>query len=126
MTDWSKMHALETGKTQLAAQVATMTQELTQKNKEIRKYQAEQVMVLRRVQRLVGHPRESISKAHLYDQLMESMDSSSARHTFQILVKYSRAMKDLLKEIQMFMPPRGTPRQMLDPSPPRSSTTNLY
>ena len=41
MTDWSKMEALETEKTQLIAQVVAMMQELTQKSEEIRKYQAE-------------------------------------------------------------------------------------
>jgi hypothetical protein len=37
-TDQSKVDALETEKAQLAAYVATMTQELTQKNEGIRRY----------------------------------------------------------------------------------------
>ena len=49
VTDRSKMQALETEKTQLAIQVAAMTQDLTQKNEDPRKYQAEQAMVLSRV-----------------------------------------------------------------------------
>ena len=40
-TDWSKVDALEIEKAQLAAQVVAMTLELAQKNKEIRRYQAE-------------------------------------------------------------------------------------
>ena len=55
-----------------------MTRELAQKSKEIQKYQAEQVVVLSRVQELVGHPEEVVNKAHLYDQLMEPADPSSA------------------------------------------------
>jgi hypothetical protein len=118
--------ALEIEMVQLAAHVATMTQELTQKSEEIRKYQAEQTVVLSRVRELVGHPAEVVNKVHLYDQLMESVDPSSARQTLQILVKYSRSMNDLLKEIQKVLPPRGTPRRMLDPGPPGSPTTTLY
>jgi hypothetical protein len=55
-------------------------------------------MVLNRVRELVGHPGEIVNKAHLYDQLMETADPSSARQTLQILVKYSRSMKDLLRK----------------------------
>ena len=121
-----KVEALETEKAQLIAQVAAMTQELTQKSKEIRKYQAEQTVKLSRVRELVGHPGEVVNKAHLFDQLMESANSSSSRQTLQNLVKYSRSVKDLLKEIQKLLPPRGTPSQMLDPGPPRSPTPTLY
>jgi hypothetical protein len=67
-------------------------------------------VVLSQVRELVGHPGEIVTKAHLYDQLMESADLSSARQTLQILVKYSRSMKDSLKEIQKLLPPHGTPR----------------
>ena len=81
MTDRLKMQALETEKAQLVAQVVAMTQELTQKSEEIRKYQAEHAVVLSRVPELVGHQREVVNKAHLYDQLMESTDPSSARQT---------------------------------------------
>ena len=51
-----------------------MTRELAQKSEEIRKYQAEQAVVLSRVRELVGHVGEVVNKAHLYDQLMESVD----------------------------------------------------
>ena len=70
-----------------------MTQELTQKSKEIKNYQVEQTAVLSKVRELVGHLEEIVNKAHLYDQLMESVDPSSARQTLKILVKYSRSMK---------------------------------
>ena len=50
-------------------------------------------MVQSRVRELVGHPGEVVNKAHLYDQLMESADPSSARQTFQIMVKYSISLK---------------------------------
>ena len=103
-----------------------MTRKLTQKSEEIRKYQTEQAVVLSRVRELVGHPGEVVNKAHLYDQLMESADPSSARQTLQILVKYSRSMKDLLKEIQKLLPPSGTPRRVLYPGPLGSPTCTLY
>jgi hypothetical protein len=44
----SKVDALETEKAQLAAQVATMTQQLTQKNEEICRYKVKQTVVLSR------------------------------------------------------------------------------
>ena len=125
-TDRKQVETLETKKAQLVAQVAAMIQELAQKSEEIRKYQAEQVVVLSRVRELVGHPGEVVNKAHLYDQLMKSTDPSSARQTLKILVKYSRSMKDLLNEIQKLLPPNGTPRRMLYPGPPRSPTGTLY
>jgi hypothetical protein len=81
---------------------------------------------LSRVRELVGHPGEVVNKAHLYDQLMETVDPSSARQTLQILVKYSRFMKELFKEIQKILPPRGISKRMLDPGPPGSPTTTLY
>ena len=108
-TDRKKVEALETEKTQLAAQVAAMTQELTQNNEDIRRYHVEHAVVLTRVRELVGHPGEVVNKAHLYDQLMESADPVSARQTLPILVKYSYTMNDLIKEIQKLLPPSGTP-----------------
>ena len=54
VTDRSKIQAFETEKAQLAAQVAAMTQELTQKSEEIWKYQAEQAVVLSTVRELAG------------------------------------------------------------------------
>ena len=91
-TDRSKVDALETEKAQLAAHVAAMTRELTQKNKEIRRYQAEQTVVLSRVRELLGHLGEVVNKAYLYDQLVESADPASTRKTIQVLVKYSRTI----------------------------------
>ena len=35
-------------------------------------------------------------------------------------------MKNLLKEIQKLVPPRGTPIRMLDPGPPGSPTATFY
>lgn len=105
---------METKKAQLAAHVAAMTQELAQKSEEIRRYQAEQSVMLNRVRELVGHPGEIVNKAHLYDRLMETANPSSAQQTLQILVEYSRSMKDLLKEIHKLLPPRGNPRRMLN------------
>ena len=121
-TDRKQVETLETEKGQLAA----MTRKLAQKSEQIRKYQAEQTVVLSRVRELVGHPGEVINKAHLYDQLMELVDPSSARQTLQILVKYFRFMNDLLKEIQKLLPPSGTPRRMLYPGPPGSPTGTLH
>jgi hypothetical protein len=74
----------------------------------------------------VGHLGEVVNKAYLYDQLMESTDPASARQTLQILVKYSRSMRDLFKEIQKIMPPSGIPKRMLNPGPPGSPTATLY
>jgi hypothetical protein len=117
-TDRSKVETLENEKTQLTAQVEAMTKELTQKSEEIRRYKAEQTVVLSKVRELVGQPGEVVNKAHLYDQLQGSSNPASARQTLQILVKYSRTMKDLLAEIQKILPPCGTPRRILDPGPP--------
>jgi len=125
-TDRSKVETLENEKAQLTAQVEAMTKELTQKSEEIRRYKAEQTVVLSKVRELVGQPGEVVNKAHLYDQLLESADPASARQTLQILVKYSRTMKDLLAEIRKILPPRGTPRRILDPGPPGSPTATLY
>ena len=120
--DRSKVDALETENAQLAAQVAAMTLELVQKSEEIRRYQAEQTVVLNRVRELVGHLGEIVNKAHLYDKLMETVDPSSARQTLQILVKDSSSMKVLLKEIQKLLPPR----RMTDPHLPGSPTAGIY
>lgn len=71
--------ALEIEKAQLTAQVVAMTQELTQKNEEIRRYQAEQMVVLNQVRDLVGNPGEIVNKAHLYNKLVETAEPSSAK-----------------------------------------------
>jgi hypothetical protein len=78
-TGQSKVEALENEKAQLTAQVEAMTRELTQKSKEIRRYKAEQRVVLGKVRELVGQPGEVVNKAHLYDQLLESVDPAYAR-----------------------------------------------
>ena len=85
-----------------------MTRELARKSEEIRKYSTEQAVVLSQVRELVGHPGEVVNKVLLYDQLMKSADLFSARQTLQILVRYSRSMKVLLKEIEKLLPPSGT------------------
>ena len=125
-TDRKQVETLETEKAQLAAQVAAMTMEIALKSEEIRKYQAKQAVVLSRVRELVGHPGEVVNKAHLYNQLMESADPSSARQTLQFLVKYSRSMKDLLTEIWNLLAPSGTPRRMLYSGPPGYPIGTLY
>ena len=58
--------------------MAAITQELSQKNEEIRKYHAEQAVVFNRIRELVGHLEEVVNKAYLYDQMMESGDPASA------------------------------------------------
>ena len=125
-TDQSKVDALETEKAHLIAQVAAMTLELAQKTEEIRCYHAEQAVVINRVREFIGYPGEIVNKAHLYDKLMETMEPSSAKQILQILVKYSRMMKDLLKEIQELLPPHGTPRRMTDSGLPGSPTGGVY
>ena len=82
--------------------------------------------MLNQVRELVKHLGEIVNKAHLYDKFMETPDPSSARQTVQILVKYSRSMKDLLKKIQKLLPPCGTSRRMIDLGFPGSPTTTLY
>ena len=124
--DRKELEQLRTEKAQLTAQVATMTQELSQKSEEVRKYHVEQAMVLSRIRELVGHPGEVVNKAYLYDRMMESGDPSSARQTLPILVKYSRMMKNLMAEIQKVVPPSGTPRRVLYLGPPGSPTGTLY
>lgn len=113
------MDALETEKAQLAAEVAAMTQELAQNSEEIWSYQAEQAMAKNRVQKPVGHPGAIVNKAHLYGKLMETTNPSSTRQTLQILIKYSRSMNDMLKEIQKIVPLRRTHRRIFDPCPDR-------
>ena len=103
-----------------------MAQELNQKSEGIRKYHAEQAVVFKRIQELVGQPAEMANKARLYDQLVESGDPSSARQTIPILVKYSRKMNDLFEDIQRLIPPNGTPWRVLYQGPLGSPTGTLY
>ena len=104
--DKKELEQTKTKNAHLPAQVTALTQELSGKSEEIRKYHAEQVVVFSQIWKLVGHPGEIINKAHLYDQLMES-----GEQTIPILVKYSRMMKDFLAEIQKVVPPSKTPRR---------------
>lgn len=57
---------------------------------------------------------------------METTEFASARQTLQILVKYLRPMKDLLKEIEKLLPPQGTPQRILDPGVSGSPTAAIY
>ena len=111
---------------QVTVQVATMTHELSKKSKEIRKYHAEQAVVFNRIRELVGHPREIVNKARLYDQMMDSGEPASARQTIPILVRYSRMMKDLLAGIQKVVRLSGTPRRVRYQGPLGSPTKTLY
>ncbi len=56
-------------------------------------------MVLIRVQNPVKYPYKIVNKAHLYSKLKKTAKPSSTRQTLQILVNYSRSMKDMLKDI---------------------------
>ena len=92
-----------------------MTMKLADKIEEIRIYHAEQTVVLNWVRDLVGNPSEVVNKsAHKF---MEAEEPSSARQTLQILVKYSRTMKELLTKIHKLLSPHG---------PPGSSTTTIF
>jgi len=81
---------------------------LAQKNEEIQHYKAERTVVLNQIQGLVRNESKIVNKAHLYDKLMETSETSSTWQTLQIMVKYSRSMKNLLNEIQKHLLPQGT------------------
>lgn len=49
----------------LAAKVAAMTQEVAQKNEDIRRYKVEQTVVMNQTWDLVGNLGEIVNKAHL-------------------------------------------------------------
>ena len=115
--DRKELEHAKTENAHLTAHVAVMTQELSQKNDEIRNYHAEHAVVFNRIRTLVGHPGEIINKAHHYDRMMESGDPASARQTIFILVKYSRVMKDLLaKNPEGGSAERNTPASTLSGS----------
>ena len=97
-----------------------------QKNEEIRKHHAEQTVIFGRIRELVGHPGEIANKARLYDQLVESGDPVSARQTIPILVNYSRMMNNLFADLQILIPPGGTPRRVLYQGPLGSPTGTIY
>ena len=117
---------IKTENAQLNVQVSAMAQELNQKSEEIRKYHAEQAVVFRQIRELIGQPAEAITKARLYDQLMKSGDPIQARQTIPILVKYSRLMNGLFKDIQKLVPLGRIPRRVLYQAPPGSPTRTLY
>ena len=54
-------------------------------------------MILNHVRDLVGNPSEFVKKGHLYDKLMEKVEPSWISQI--LLVKYSRLINALLKEI---------------------------
>ena len=115
---------METKNAQLATQMAAMTQELTQKSEEIRKYHAEHAVVLSRVRELVGHLGEIVNKAHLYDQLMESGDPASARQTLPILIfPHDEIFAEGNPET---LTPKWYPQADANPGPPISPTDTLY
>ena len=131
--DWKELDQMKkeidkvkTENAHLNAQVAAMAQELSHKSKEIRKYHAEPTLVFSRIQELVGHPGETVNKALMYDQLMESGELAFARQTIPILMKYSRMMNNLFADIQKMVPPNGTPWRVLYQGPPGSPTETLY
>ena len=64
--DRKEIEMLETEKTQLAVQVTTMTQELSQKSEEIRRYHAEQAVVFNMIRELVLFPSTTNSPHKLY------------------------------------------------------------
>ena len=66
--------------------MAAITQEVAKKNKKICRYKAEQTVVLNRVRDLFKNPGDIVSKAYLYDKLMETGGHSLARQTLQIMI----------------------------------------
>ena len=74
-----ELDELKTENGHLNTQVAAMAQELSEKSEDIRKYHAEHAVVFSRIRELVGHPNETVNKARLYDQLVESGELASAR-----------------------------------------------
>ena len=121
-----ELDQVKTKNAHLNAQIMAMTQELSQKSKEIRKYHAEQAVVFSWIRELAGHPGEIVNKAQLYNHLEESEDPISARQTIPILVNYSWMMKDLLAVILKVVPPSGTPRRTIYQGPLGLPTGTLY
>ena len=110
----------------LTAQVSAMAQELSRKSEEIRKYYAEHAVVFKRIRELIGRPAEAVTKARLYDQMMESRDPVEARKTIPILMKYSRLMNGLFEDVQKLLLPGGTPKRVLYQAPPGSPSGTMY
>ena len=69
-----ELDQVKTKNAHLTAQVSAMAQELSRKSEEIQKYHAEQEVVFKRIRELIGQPTEAVTKARLYDQMMESGD----------------------------------------------------
>jgi DNA-binding response OmpR family regulator len=106
-TDWKELEEVKrefdlakTDNAHLHAQVASMAKELGQKNEEIRKYHAEQAVIFNQIRELVEHPGEVVTKAQLYDQLVEAGDPTSAKQAIPVLMKYSRRIINMFAEIQ--------------------------
>ena len=94
-----ELKQVKTENAHLNAQVSSMAQGLSRKSEEIWKYHAEQAMVFQRIRELIRQPAEAITKARLYDQMIESGDPIDARKTIPILVKYSRLMNGLFEDV---------------------------
>ena len=110
----------------LNAHVSALAQELSRKSEEIQKYHAKQAVVFKGIRELIGQLAEVVTKARLYDQLMESGDPIEARKTIPILVKYSRLMNGLFEDVEKLLLPGGTPRRVLYQAPPASPSGTLY
>ena len=121
-----ELDQVKTENAHLNAQVSSITQELSRKSEEIRKYHAEQAVVFQRIRELIGQPAEAVTKARLYDHIIESGDPIDARKTIPILVKYSRLMNGLFEDDQKLLPPGKTPRRVPYQAPPGSPSGTLY
>ena len=121
-----ELEQVRTENAHLNAQVASMAQELSRKNEEIRKHHAEHAVVLKRIRELIGQTAEVVTKARLYDHILESGDPIDAQKTIPILVKYSWLMNGLFEDIHKLLPASGTPRRVLYQAPPGSPSGTLY
>jgi hypothetical protein len=83
-------------------------------------------VIFNQIRELVGHPGEVVTKAQLYDQLVEAGDPSSTKQAILVLVKYSRRITNLFAEIQKIIPLAGTPRRVLYQGSPGSPSGTLY
>ena len=79
-----------------------------------------------RIRELIRQPAEAVTKAQLYDHIIESGDPIDARKTIPILVKYSRLMNGLFEDVHKLLPPGGTPRRVFYQAPPGSPSGTLY
>ena len=104
-----ELEQVKTENAHLNAQVSSMAQELSRKNEEIRKYHAEQAVVFQRIRELIGQPAKAVTKARLYDHIIESGDPIDTQKTIPILVKYSRLMNGLFEDVQKLLLPAELP-----------------